>query len=71
MTADPVPGKKSTEERMTTEEAIQVLSEIVRDEKTPASAKISGIRTLLQPQEQAGLRDDIDHQLERLLYDDD
>jgi hypothetical protein len=54
-----------------TAEMVTILESIIRDEKTNPTAKCTAIRTLRQIEEESGQRDELDDELERILYDDD
>jgi hypothetical protein len=56
------------DEHMQTDEMIAILEEIIRDPNTNPTAKCTGIRTLREIQEKAGARDEVDDELERMLY---
>ena len=55
---------------MKTDEMVTVVEGIIRDEATNATAKCTAIRTLMRIETDAGRRDEVDDELERLLYDD-
>jgi hypothetical protein len=56
---------------MTTEEMVCILEDLIRDPETNATAKCTGIRVLREIQQQVGLQEVVDDDLERALYGDE
>ncbi len=55
---------------MKTDEMVEILEGIIRDEKTNPTARCTAIRTLLRIEDDVGSRE-LDEEFEQLLHDDD